>query len=311
MEANIKGRGIDPKNASLEFSGDIAKAQIKGYTYQNLTLKGSSTHGNYVVSAGMKDPNIDFSLEAKADLNKKYPSVNATLLVDSINLKNLNFTKDDTRFHGKIVADVPTADPDYLNANILATDLLLVKGGKRIKLDTISFRSTANADSSTLKLKTPMLTAHMAGRYKLTEIGMAMQDVIDQYFNRELATKTAIAKPKYTPQQFIFDARFIKTPLVTQFAPDLKQLDPITVNGYFNSQTGDLIVNGAVPRLIYGTGEIHNMILRVKTNQDEIDYNLTADQIKASSSLNLLYTSITGNAQDDKLNVTPPGARCS
>jgi hypothetical protein len=27
------------------------------------------------------------------------------------------------RFHGKIVADVPTADPDYLNANILATDL--------------------------------------------------------------------------------------------------------------------------------------------------------------------------------------------
>jgi hypothetical protein len=49
-------------------------------------------------------------------------------------LKNLNFVKDDMRFHGKIVADVPTADPDYLNANIKATDLLVVNNkGQRIQ----------------------------------------------------------------------------------------------------------------------------------------------------------------------------------
>jgi hypothetical protein len=76
----------------------------------------------YVAKARMKDPNINFSLDAKANMNKKYPSVNATLLVDSIDLQKLNFTKDPMRFHGKIIADVPTADPDYLNANILATD---------------------------------------------------------------------------------------------------------------------------------------------------------------------------------------------
>ena len=31
------------------------------------------------------------------------------------------------RVHGKMVADVPTADPDYLNANIQATDLLIAQ----------------------------------------------------------------------------------------------------------------------------------------------------------------------------------------
>jgi ribosomal protein L9 len=65
-----------------------------------------------VATARMKDPNINFSLDAKANMNKKYPSVNATLLIDSINLQNLKLVKDDVRFHGKIVADVPTADPD-------------------------------------------------------------------------------------------------------------------------------------------------------------------------------------------------------
>ena len=148
-----------------------------------------------------------------------------------------------------------------------------------------------------------MLSAHMVGKYKLTEIGPAMQDVINQYFNRSIATKTVNAKPKYSPQQFTFDIRIVKTPLVTQFAPDLKQLDPVTFNGWFNSQTGDLVVNGSMPKVVYGTNDINNIKLAVKTNQDELDYSLTADQIKASSSLNLLYTSITGNAQDDKLNI--------
>jgi hypothetical protein len=303
LSAKIKGTGIDPKTASLQFSGAIASAYVKGYTYKNLELKGTAVNGSYTAIARMKDPNINFSLDAKANMNKKYPSVNATLLIDSINLQKLNFAKADMRFHGKIVADVPTADPDYLNANIQATDLLIVNAGQRIKLDTVSLLSTANADSSSLRLTTPMLNAHMAGKYKLTEIGAAMQDVINQYFNRSLATKTVNAKPKYTPQQFVFDARFVKTPLVTQFAPDLKQLEPVTINGYFNSQTGDLVVNGSMPKVVYGTNEVNNMKLAIKTNKDELDYSLTADQIKASSSLNLLYTSITGNAQNDKLNI--------
>jgi hypothetical protein len=304
LSANITGTGIDPKKASLKFNGNIASAYVKGYTYKNLTLKGTAINGSYTAMARMKDPNINFGLDAKANMNKKYPSVKATLEVDSINLKNLNFTTTAMRFHGKIVADVPTADPNYLNANIQATDLLIVNANQRIRLDSVSLVSTANADSSTLRLKAPMLYAHMAGRYKLAEIGTAMQDVIDQYFNRTVATKTVTTKPKYSPEQFIFDARLVKTPLVTQFAPDLKQLDPVTINGYFNSQTGDLIVNGSMPKVVYGTNEVSNMKLAIKTNKDELDYSLTADQIKASSSLNLLYTSISGNAQDDKLNIS-------
>ncbi len=182
LSANIKGTGIDPKKASLQFSGDIASANVKGYTYKNLVLKGTAVNGSYTAVARMKDPNINFSLDARANMNKKYPSVNATLVIDSINLQQLNLVKDDTRFHGKIVANVPTADPNYLNADIKATDLLLVSKNKRVKIDTITFVSTANTDSSSLRLKTPALSAHMVGKYKLTEIAPAMEDVINKYF---------------------------------------------------------------------------------------------------------------------------------
>lgn len=307
MAAHIKGVSIDPKKASLQFNGTVANAYVKGYTYKNLVLKGTSHNGSYVVTARMKDPNINFSLDAKANLNKKYPAVNATLLMDSINLQKLNLVKDDMRFHGKIVADVPTADPDYLNAHIQATELLLVNKGHRIQLDTVSLISTANADSSTLRLKTPMLSAHMAGQYKLTETGTAIQDVLRNFFDQSVADAKAKPKPKYTPQQFVFDAQFVKTPWVAELAPDLKQLDPVTINGYFNSQTGDLVINGAMPKVVYGTNVINNVKLAVNTlntKQDALNYSLTADEIKASSAIDLLYTSITGTVVDDKLNIS-------
>jgi hypothetical protein len=93
MKANFSGAGLDPKTASLKFNGNVVSAYVKGYTYRNLVMKGTARNGSYVAKARMKDPNINFSIDAKANMNKKYPSVKATLLVDSINLQKLNFVK--------------------------------------------------------------------------------------------------------------------------------------------------------------------------------------------------------------------------
>ncbi|MDB4926255.1 translocation/assembly module TamB domain-containing protein [Mucilaginibacter sp.] len=304
LSANIKGRGLDPKKASLQFDGNVAKAYIKGYNYQNLQLNGTATNGNYVVSSRMKDPNINFSLNAKANMNKKYPSVNATLLLDSINLQKLHLTSSSIRLHGKVIADLPTADPDYLNANIKVTDLLVTDSAQRIRIDTISLVSTANADSSTLRLKTPFLTARMGGKYKLTQIAPAVQDVIDKYFDTHIAKAAPKGKPTYSPQQFTFAARIVKTPLVAQFAPTLKQLEPVNITGRFNSATGELVVNGTMPKIVYGTEVINNGKLNINTGNNALNYSLTVDEVKVSSSLDLLYPSITGNAQNNKLNIS-------
>ncbi len=303
LTANIKGAGLDPKTASLQFNGDVVSAQVKGYNYRNLALRGTASNGSYVAHARMRDPNINFTLDGKANMNKKYPSVYATLMVDSVNLQKLNFSKSAMRFHGKIVADVPTANPDYLNANIKVTDMLLVQPGQRIKIDTASLVSKANADSSTIKLKAPGLYAHMAGKYKLTEIATAVQSVTDKYFNTAVAKTRVNVKNRYSPEQFAFDLHIIKTPLLTQFAPSLKRLDPVLITGHFNSETGDLVVNGSAPKIIYGTEIVNNLKLAVNTGNNALNYSMTVDELKASSSIDLLNTSITGSAQNDKLNV--------
>jgi hypothetical protein len=304
LTATIKGAGLNPKTANLQLSGDIVKANVKGYLYQNLALSATANNGRYTAKASMKDPNIHFSLDGGADMNKKYPSVNATLMIDSINLQKLNFSKNPLLVHGKMVANVPTANLDYLNANILLTNLIISQKTQVSRLDTVSLVSTANADSSTIKLKAPMLYAHMAGKYQLTKVGAALQDVTDKYFNTAIAKASAKTKPRYSPQQFSFDIHLVKTPVAAQMVPSLKKLDPVLVTGHFNSQTGDLVVNGSMPGVVYGTTTINNLKLAVNTGNNALNYSLTVDELKASSSLDLLNTSITGNALNDKLNIS-------
>ncbi|GAA4097056.1 hypothetical protein GCM10022392_20650 [Mucilaginibacter panaciglaebae] len=304
MSANVKGVSLDPKKANLKFNGIVAQAYVKGYNYRNLVLKGTATNGTYTVVSTMKDPNINFKLDAKANMNKKYPSVKANLMLDSLNLQALHFSTTPMRVHMKLVADVPTADPDYLNADIKVNDLLIVNKDQRIRMDSISLTSRATADSSALRLKTPFLNARMSGKYKLTQVGDAMQDMINKYFDTSLGSAKPKTKPTYSPQQFTFALRVVKTPLVNQFMPTLKQLDPINITGRFNSTTGEFIVNGSMLRIVYGTNVISNGKLNINTNNNALNYSLTLDEVKMSSSLDLLFPSITGSAQNNKLNIS-------
>ncbi|RYE28450.1 MAG: translocation/assembly module TamB, partial [Sphingobacteriaceae bacterium] len=298
LNAKVNGSGTSVKNANAQFSANIVRADVKGYVYRNLVFKGNARNGLINADARMKDPNINFALDARVNLANKYPAIKATLNLDSINLQRLHFASSALRLHGKIVADIATADPDYLNGNIQITDLLVVQGTRRIQMDSISIASTADINNATLSIKSPVLSANMAGKYKLTEVGTALQETINKYYN----TGGTTTRAKYSPQNFTFQAVITKTPLLTQFAPDLKQLDPVRLNGHFNSDAGDLVVNGEIPNTVYGTNQITNLKLAINTGNNALNYNFTVDKI-ATSSIQLLNTSITGSAQNNALSV--------
>ncbi|MGI4750019.1 MAG: translocation/assembly module TamB domain-containing protein [Janthinobacterium lividum] len=298
LNAKVKGSGTSVKNANATLSADVVRADVKGYVYRNLVLKGTANNGLINTTARMKDPNINFALNAKVNMANKYPAIQATLNLDSINLQRLHFASSELRLHGKIVADIATADPDYLNGTIQITNLLVVQKAQRIQLDSISIASTASANNSTLNIKSQVLSASIAGKYKLTEVGTALQATINKYYN----TAGKATKVKYSPQNFTFQAVITKTPLLTQFAPDLKQLDPVKLNGHFNSDAGDLVVNGEIPNTVYGSNQISNLKLVINTGNNALNYSFTVDKI-ATSSIQLLHTSISGKAQNNKLDL--------
>lgn len=293
LAAKVNASGTDPKKLTGTFGGKVIQAQYNRYNYRNLNIKGNARNGVIAAVANMKDPNISFDLNAKANLNKTYPAVKMTLNMDSLNLQKLNFYPDDFRFRGKIVADLPTADVDYLNGNIQLTDAIMVRAGQRIQLDTVDVTSTASADSNSLKIQSEVLTANVSGQYKLTQIAPAIQSVVNKYYNTG-----AVTSPSVSGQHLRFSAAVMNGPLLQQLNPNIKELATINLTGAFDGRIGQLTAKGTAPRIVYAGYDLSNLNFDVNTANNAITYSVALNRLNGSS-FQLLNTSLSGDIRNN------------
>src|SRR5690606_14284586 len=137
--------------------------------------------GDITAVAASDDPNIDFDLNAHADMRGQYPQVKVDLMVDSVNLKNLGLLADEFRYHGRLVADLETADIDHLNGTVDIVNSAIAYNEERYMLDTVRLRAVARDSSTMMQLQSEFLKAHMVGNYELSALGSSIRDVVAMY----------------------------------------------------------------------------------------------------------------------------------
>ncbi len=297
LSAHVKGTGLDPKTADAALEGTLVKADFNHYTYRDLNLKGAIANGLFKAAAYMNDPNLDFDLKANGSFKGQYPSVKLKLNLDSANLNRLNFYATDFRVRGVLDADIRTADPDYLNGAISLNKLLLVEGQNRYALDSINLVSSATPQKNSLLLTSQFMSVSMEGKYQLTQVGAALSNTISKYYN----TGTASTRPDtLKAQQFAFKVNVNDDPVLYSLVPSLTKIDPIAINGRYNSRGDTLVVKGTMPKIIYAGNTITNGRLNLNTDNAALKYSLLIDEIK-SSSLLLPKTSLTGQMKNNLL----------
>src|SRR5690606_16094622 len=104
--ADIKGKSLDPRKMVAEGNANLVSAEAMGYTYKDIKLSFQANAGDILANLISNDPNIALAMNAQAKWLEKYPSLLMNVNVDSLNLKNLNLTQDDIRYHGKLEADL-------------------------------------------------------------------------------------------------------------------------------------------------------------------------------------------------------------
>ncbi len=296
--AQLAGTGTDPKYMSANFNAMVQSIELKGYNYKNTTFKGTLAKQNITAFAKMNDRNLAFNLNAKANIQGKYPSVNLTLDVDSANFQNLKLYKDDLRFCGKITANLPSTNPNRLIGNIDASNLLIVSKGKRYQLDSIHVAATATGDQKDLRIRSEFLSANLTGQYNLTEIGNVFTNEINKYF------KIADGKqlPVATENHFTFGLKIINRPILQSFIPLLTRLDTIKIGGSYNTEIPGLKVDGFAPLIVYNGNTLENARFNTNTSNDALNYSLSLDRI-ITPSLQINKTSLDGKAQNNQLNL--------
>lgn len=294
LDAKIKGTGLDPKTANAVVEAKLIKADYNKYTYKNLNLKGNIKGGDLKAVADMNDPNLTFGLDAEGNFGGKYPQAKVKLNVDIADLEKLNLHAGPLKLKGNIDADIPTADVDYLNGTINATNINIANEKEQFILDTISIVATATAEKNSIALKSQFANADINGKYKLSQIATALTNSISKYYD----TNPSAKKKTTEPQQAAFTINVKSDPILMKLVPELKSLEPIVISGRYNSVNDTIILNGRIPKVVYGTNTITNAVIDVNTENDSLVYNVIVDDIQ-SGKLRLPYTRISGGVKDN------------
>ena len=294
--AHAKGTGLDPTTAVADIQGKLISLDAMGYTYSDISIDIAANNGDITATAASDDPNIDFDLDAHADMRGQYPNVNLDLMVDSVNLKNLGLLADDFRYHGRLLADFETADIDYLNGTVDIVNSSIAYNEERYMLDTVRLRAVAQDSSTLMQLQSEFLNAHLVGNYKLSELSASMQDIVAMYYQPDSIAPVF----DYSPQQFDFSAQFTRSRFIQGLLPELTEMEDVTLDGSFNSEDKMLLAKAVAPRVVYAGTTIDHVGFDLNTFDSTMYYSALINRIGVGN-IELVNTLLSGTIQQNKL----------
>ncbi|HXB45385.1 MAG TPA: translocation/assembly module TamB domain-containing protein, partial [Puia sp.] len=290
LEIKVAGKGLAAKTANVAITGIIQSGVFEKYNYQHVSVKASISNQRAKAEVSIRDPNMSLSLNGAADWSAKYPAIKVLILIDSIKTKQLHFTKDDITYHGAINADFPVSDPDNLKGELLVENSRMERNGQKINLDTIKILSGQSDSGRYLFLYTDFVKAHLHGHYKLTEMGLVFQQLLEPYL--ESSSKKIVLRTE--PYDFAVSVSIINRPVLKAILPTLERLDPINFQGHFTSSSGwNADLNA--PLIVYGDNRIQNLQLHAKPQVNSLLIQTNLQQFSSGKNLSLYHTSLNGS----------------
>ncbi|RZL49527.1 MAG: translocation/assembly module TamB [Pedobacter sp.] len=295
VKADVVGTGLDPKKINAKFNATVLSATYNKYNYRNLKMSGTYANQLVNVKGSMPDSNINFNLNGQLNLAGKYPAVKADVNLKQVDLQKLNFSSTEFKVAGNIKANITTADVDYLNGDVFATGLQVVKEGRRFNVDTVQINAVSTATSNSLSLKSELLSAKIDGKYQLSKIANAVINQINKYY--QFGEVTSIPDQRFRFAVNIYNPKFLQ-----DFVPQLTTFLPSRMSGLIDTQKDSLIMNATFPKIVYGNYNVDSIRLAVNNNNQKLNYNFTIKSIQ-SPSIVLFNTEISGAAANNQLDL--------
>jgi len=300
---NVNGTGLDPKTANLAVKGKVHSAVLNQYNYKDLDINAALVKQQATVDASMADPNIHFALNASADISKDHPDFHISGMIDSIRTQPLHLTPDPFVYHGKVEGNFTSADPDDLVGNLFLTQNVFVQDKERIQLDTVQVIAARTDSGHSIQLTSDIAVAKLQGNYRVTQLGVILQQAIQPYFSIQSASYGAAPVRRSQPYDFTLNANVINSAPLKVFLPQLERMDSLTLNSHF-SNTNGWNATVTAPILDYGGNRIRQLNLKAGTNADSANVTtaLHAGQITTAGGMTLYNTSLNASIANNKVN---------
>jgi hypothetical protein len=296
---SAKGTGYDYKTMQASVKGDLDKFAYNQYVYNNVLLDARFNKGLMDATGSINDTAARLQFSATANLHDRYPTVNASLDIDTLRLQALHFTDSLLDLSGKLSLRADNLQPHRLSASLLVDTFNIRTSTTLIPLDSVSLVASSANGIDSIKLNAPFAKFDAGGNFEYDKLPASLQQYIRNYY--QLPGKFEITD-SLPLQQLAFNGTIIPHPLFEAVNPELKIKEVISLDGSFYSDAADsaLNMNIKTAAVAYGDNTLSNALFTVRSSSDLISNRLQFDTLQSGG--NTFYQSdLNANLGQDRI----------
>jgi hypothetical protein len=298
LTAEATGQGLDKESVMADIKGEVTQFYFNRYDYKNLSLDGTLFGQEFSGKIQLDDENAVFSFEGVAGFNPGQEFYQFRLEVPGADLQELHITKEDIRVGMVMTANFEGRTVDKLFGNVGITNLTVAKEEQMYVLDSLHFTSVNEHGKSEFTFTSPLADAKYTGTISPVDILPELQRFISHYFPISYDVEEATENK---PSDFSFEIQLHNHPILSDILlPQLNVFQPGIIQGSYSGENNDLKLHAVMNKIVYGTTEIADLLIDIKSDATELAYSLSSssvsnDQVKLDNFL------IAGKLTDDIL----------
>ncbi len=281
MDASIRGRGFDAATASIDIDGAVKAVMLNGYNYQDMKVKGTLAAKKFDGKLSARDTNLALDFDGKIDFSGEEPLFNVYAKVDHANVKALKLTEDNITANAEMKLDFSGSNIDNFIGSAFIYNMNIVRDSTRLNIDSLQLTSTLSKGFKQLTLTTNEFTADVSGQFSVMDLAGSAKMFLS-YYLPEYVTRPAKVNEN---QNLRFEITAGNTnDIISLFNKSLRVGEGAHLSGAMDMANQQLLFNGTIPSLQYGSFVFNNIQVNSKGNYSGFSLEALANGIKAGES---------------------------
>lgn len=297
---NVDGRGFDVNTLTLKTQSTISKIDITGKTINNLVLNGTLSKKQYNGIIDINDEEAKGKIEGKIDFSTKRLLADIKGKIDYLNLSYFGVPGNGKSvFKGDVNGKIAFTNVNDMNLDAQLNNVVFFAGDQKIEVPNGAVKAFFEEGKRVVAVDMPnVVRGNISGKYNLGDLGGMFQNG----FNKILAGNPERKYFKGQEFTYIFE---VNQQLVNYFEPNLKIPEGARINGAFNGNTNDLVLNAdatSIKYIMLKKEEISEADkLLAKANPD---YKINENKVtKDSAMVENLFVRINTASPSEQINV--------
>ena len=241
----LKGQSFDVNKMIIETNSNIHRIEIMGQSYQNATLIGTLNHRKYNGLVNVNDPNLQGSVNGLIDFST--PKLYADIKADfkRLNLGYLTGTGQNQIVTGAVDGKIAMTNLNDLMVDATLNNVNIYANNEKIEIPNGHIKSHLESGKRYIDIHAPgAAIGTLNGDFNLGDLAGMIENGLNKILVGPEPPK------KYLGQNF--DMNFdVSQGLISYFLPDLKIPYGAHIDGSFDGNTNNLILNADIEKIIY------------------------------------------------------------